>query len=669
MNSDEYNSPNTSYEDKMSFLDSILGKGIEKLLLEARSRGYLEPPYGRPPLPTPLITEEDFLTQSGLNEISEENLNNAEFDDEPPFEFKYGFNPIRQLANFILWSHPSTIQARLEARIKARERLQSRVLNANDRLLVAEQLKSVVSLLSSGIMWGPYTSPTSSKSVVCVCQPIKAGIVNIDVSDDESFSNIILSLQATADVKMPEVGDDAVAPVKVNIDKLESGTNYFIRCCLQDISSDGSNQKKFLGAKGGKYQVSKFSTLPDEEETEEDFPPIQIVALGHCGGAESSNFYDLQSLISPHLVNVSNGGSNTDGDEKNDVETETIEAGSISSLKSNSKPCLIGCVLGEIFDIQTPSEVENEAISADYWSQFWNIYRRCASEDGGGIPRGINGNPLFNASSVIVGWNDTREGADSDLRAEERIYKQYEHDLKKYNKKYAVKAKKGSAAAEAAAKAAPPPLPPALTRPQLTPSLQSFLQGFAVNINDSKATQNVYRTFYASPNVQIFVLDARKGYLGKVQAKWLREELIHSNATWKVVLSSVSLGTQYNSIIPRTATPGGRLRNKSFVSDKDSPTEDGEEGAEERTRFQIPEPSEMDETDDQGRPKSSLQYVVAYHQLKAALGKKSEENKGDVEIDEDSSLASTDLISPNEGGGGATTIVNIYFIQKFLIIF
>ena len=54
------------YEQKLALLDKILKDGLSKLLLEAKEKNFLEPPYGRMPYPTPLISEETFIQQGGI---------------------------------------------------------------------------------------------------------------------------------------------------------------------------------------------------------------------------------------------------------------------------------------------------------------------------------------------------------------------------------------------------------------------------------------------------------------------------------------------------------------------------------------------------------------------------------------------------------------------------
>ena len=55
------------------------------------------------------------------------------------------------------------------------------------QLDTSNELKQAVDVYSSGIMWGPFTSPISSTSVLVICQPLKPGNVIIEVSQESSF--------------------------------------------------------------------------------------------------------------------------------------------------------------------------------------------------------------------------------------------------------------------------------------------------------------------------------------------------------------------------------------------------------------------------------------------------------------------------------------------------
>ena len=48
----------------------------------------------------------------------------------------------------------------------------------------------------------------------------------------------------------------------------------------------------------------------------------------------------------------------------------------------------------------------------------------------------LTSSSILHRASTIYAWNDTTSGAFMDLMAEELVYKEYQHSLKKYKKKY-----------------------------------------------------------------------------------------------------------------------------------------------------------------------------------------------------------------------------------------
>ena len=62
-----------------------------------------------------------------------------------------------------------------------------RVKQSIKQLDTSNELKQAVDVYSSGIMWGPFTSPLSSTSVLVICQPLKPGNVIIEISSESSF--------------------------------------------------------------------------------------------------------------------------------------------------------------------------------------------------------------------------------------------------------------------------------------------------------------------------------------------------------------------------------------------------------------------------------------------------------------------------------------------------
>jgi len=376
-----------------------------------------------------------------------------------------------------------------------------------------------------------------------------------------------------------------VAPIKITIDGLLASTKYYIRCYLQPKNYEQINDERIkngddiinqnrtfsgeeVDAENRCYQVSSFYTLPLEvleeidgdviEETKID--EISIVAVGHTNGTNGCRL-NLKSHLDSHF-------------------------------DTNSNPkCVIGCILGEIFDSNRLETFDS------YWPQLYDINRRCGL-DGLKVlhDNSIISNPLLENYSIVVGWCDTRSSSDSELRAEERIYKQFEHDSKKWMKKYGGK-KKASSSSKDKGKDKDAPPQPVLQRSEISPSLYAISKAFPVSMTES-STRNLCRIQSVGPHVQLFILDSRLGYIGRQQAKWLKENLSNSSAMWKIVISGVSVGLVSES---------NSFSNQSLVASIDTLDEPAPKGV----QMQLPEPKELDDIDNEGRLKSSVQYVVA----------------------------------------------------------
>ncbi len=95
--------------------------------------------------------------------------------------------------------------------------------------------------------------------------------------------------------------------------------------------------------------------------------------------------------------------------------------------------------------------------------------------------------------------------------------------------------------------------------PELMPlGLRAFLDYNPVSSDSRETPERLYRALRLGKHVELFVLDTRqyrdanrapdappaapKSMLGREQLTWLRESLAGSNATWKVIVSSVPLG-------------------------------------------------------------------------------------------------------------------------------
>lgn len=88
---------------------------------------------------------------------------------------------------------------------------------------------------------------------------------------------------------------------------------------------------------------------------------------------------------------------------------------------------------------------------------------------------------LLKKGSLIFGFNDSRPLADSDLKLEESVYRQFRQDLKKFNRKTA---KMKTKVFGSRLKAADGPAAPTLSRPSLSPSFQEFIDHFPVLVSE-----------------------------------------------------------------------------------------------------------------------------------------------------------------------------------------
>ena len=99
-----------TFEERYNQLRHLIGQALLHLLDEAKKRdklsqkhpdrpAHLVPPYGRLPRPSPKITRREFLAmkERGLSEFKMD----IEDIEDPAFEFKFGFNPLMFIANYL----------------------------------------------------------------------------------------------------------------------------------------------------------------------------------------------------------------------------------------------------------------------------------------------------------------------------------------------------------------------------------------------------------------------------------------------------------------------------------------------------------------------------------------------------------------------------------------
>lgn len=128
-----------------------------------------------------------------------------------------------------------------------------------------------------------------------------------------------------------------------------------------------------------------------------------------------------------------------------------------------------------------------------------------------------------------------------------------------------------------------------------------------------------------SSAVDAFVLDSRDGYLGKTQAKWLKSKLEGSMATWKIVFVGFPVGIRINNkqvtvlgaddVAVSSSSAGGGLGlaggggpSVGFAAPNESDKKN--------VVVKLPSVQEVGEVDEAGRPKTSIQHIIASIQKK-----------------------------------------------------
>jgi hypothetical protein len=311
------------------------------------------------------------------------------------------------------------------------------------------------------------------------------------------------------------------------------------------------------------------------------------------------------------------------------------------------------CILGDIVNVGSSSAKSTS-----------NVYRDNIFDINVKSNHSTSSQSILKSTSVLLAWNDTRLGSDADLRAEEVAYKQYRHDLKKFEKQSGIDKKGGKKPNIAALDNAP-----VHVRPRLTDSLLSVLSTFPLQVAEEGATRSLNRVVSVGPDINLFILDSRNGYLGKSQAKWLRDELEASHALWKIVLSGTPLGykvleTVSKPLLDRSlstslaldAAADANLDTGNGNGNGEGESKIGGEGTAAAIRRDrsvsvlLPAAIDHDDMDECGVPKSSLQYVMASIQKRI-----DSKNKLDAGSHDGSDVEVTSQVSSKEKLGSSTS--------------
>lgn len=148
-------------------------------------------------------------------------------------------------------------------------------------------------------------------------------------------------------------------------------------------------------------------------------------------------------------------------------------------------------------------------------------------------------------------------------------------------------------------------------------------QVYRGDVIEDPTIRQLYSTSMLGPYVQLFVLDYRRGYLGKDQVSWLTEALTNSTARFKVILSGTPFGVS-TATLATVGESNGILDKSGKIYTASAA---GREGAPGTVSMQIPPPVASLGWDDSGRLNLSLAAVIAAYQL-LCLRRKADKRNG-----------------------------------------
>lgn len=151
--------------------------------------------------------------------------------------------------------------------------------------------------------------------------------------------------------------------------------------------------------------------------------------------------------------------------------------------------------------------------------------------------------------------------------------------------------------------------------------------------------RHLYRSFWISKEIEVYVLDSRHGYLGKEQARWLKDSLRKSTAQYKLIFSGKSFGLQFMNQIDEyinferedgngdvqgeeSQTEGTEAEEEGEDVEETPTPEDGTNEQKEKSSSQKSKVSSSrqkaleatkEEFDEDGLGKTSLQHVIIYN--------------------------------------------------------
>ena len=582
-----------TFEARFDHLKLLVTKALMSMLNEVKKRdelsrlhpdkpAYLSAPFGRLPKPTPLITRENFVNMRDCG--LEEYKMNIEDISDPHFDFKYGFNPLKYIADYLKWWHPSSAEQRREQRAADAIVLHRAMALARQHCGMAEEARLRALMVASGILYGPIATPIDDEGgrhvQVMAMAMQRSGHIIFELSNFSDFSEI--SNYVEADVDLSGIA-------RAVLSDLQESSTYYVRCCFcspgvleaqraaaialqkqaelaaanakrgkkvttDSLSEDlaglsvGENELPasdellvqtsnifdeklsvpavFAGPSTGSFQKSCFVTLPSSikqvtSEAEAASSPSSPTLRSSRGFASNSS--QLIQILDRPLKITAESLSPLRGPP---ADLQVMQYASGDAVPLDDSCYQVTCLLGDVFC--------SHAYVSDAVKFFCTGASSCLSP-GSNLKRSL----------TLVGWNDTNHGSLMDLMSEELAYKQYLHDVKKHKKHEAAASSSSSSKDKKSRKddktfGQPPPAP-VLQRPEATGSFSALTALFPV-VSSEGVTRHCHRMVRVGRYVQIYVLDLREGIMGKAQAKWFFESLDGSKAPWKIVLCGSPLG-------------------------------------------------------------------------------------------------------------------------------
>ena len=478
-----------NFDDALEFLSASLRGGISKLLEEAKRKGCIAPPYGRPPVPSPFVDE----SQIDEEALLQEDLSGQKLDIDN-FDYEYGFNPLLFLSDFIRRVHPASVASRKRDCITTVKRLEHRANHARKQLSTANDLKHRVNYLRSGILQGPLSAPVTANSVMIWCRAAVSGTVIVEVSKSKLFSSVHTN-EAIPSFSMKTGGPDD--PVTIVVNDLNFSTRYFVRCHLLEAEVEEADAQLQPDSAEDDYA----SKVLVEDDSVVETPPLEQTSYAH------GQFWTLPNVV-PESRGLPKGKRNSSDEDRNApppielialTRQPAVSAHDLITLlqKGLDRPCdnfdpppgfgavsidakhpVLTCFVGDLFDPIPADAVDNAA-----QEQIWNLFSgqdATLSAAAGVGPRQYCSRSPATMSSLFLAWNDSQPGSATDLKAEEVVHKQFSYDMRRYEKKLKEKQDKadkeasGGQGAKSSKRAVAPP--PVFHRPDMSTTFRAIVK-------------------------------------------------------------------------------------------------------------------------------------------------------------------------------------------------